>query len=100
MEGHKKETRQQFGQEGKAQQEVIKFILKPDTGCTGGEWEWFRVQHLRQRWTRSNTHITKPLISRLAWPKEKTYFPWIFGWREADTLHGGIWNLDGSLGLE
>lgn len=32
-------------------------------------------------------------------PKEKTHFPWIFLWREADTLHGGIWNLDGTWGL-
>lgn len=79
MEGHKKGARQQFGK-GKtfSEQEVMKFILKlqPDTGCTGGEC--FRVEDLRQSWTRSDIHVTQPLNSRLAWPKEKVYFPWIF----------------------
>lgn len=35
------------------------------------------VEDLRHRWTRGDIDVTKPLISRLAWPKEKVYFPWI-----------------------
>lgn len=61
-----------------SRKEVIKSILKlqPDTGSVGGEC--FRGEDLRQRWTRRDIHVTKPLISRLPWPEDKTYFPWIF----------------------
>lgn len=72
MEGHGKGTGEQFVKERNtlSEEEVIKSTLKlqSDTGSAGGEC--FRLEDLGQGWSRRDIQVTKPLISRLAWPRD------------------------------